>query len=520
MTGITTDSPAGQPAPPPENTERGGLDRTVLKGMAWTGGSRWLAQILSWLSTMVVARILTPDDYGIVSMAVVIVSLMGPLGDWGIGTAIVQRPGLSERSYAQLGGLVMLFGLAVSVLTAATAGLMAYLFRQPAVRGVLLVYAFTLFVAAARVLSASLLRRELRFDTLARLAALEAFTSVAVVLLMALLGLGYWALVGGYAISTAVGTVATVLRRPHRVALPRDRALIKDVLTFGTHLTAANFAGLVYNKADFAVVGRLLGSTALGAYTLGWQFASVPVERISYIFSDVLWPVFAKIQDDHKALTRYVLRMSEGLALVIFPITAGLALVADDFVAVALGPKWGAAVLPLRILSFYAGVRSLNLLMGSVLYGKGLMKVALHLQLRAVFMLVPLFYIGARWWGLGGVATAWVVGLPIATVIPAYRIISRLIGFTLRDYFGALRSALEATLLMAAAVLAVNALLPASGHAVVLLTAQVLVGVVTYGLILRVRHWDRIRAFWGLVGELRRTRRPARPVAPAPVPPV
>jgi O-antigen/teichoic acid export membrane protein len=512
MTETTAGSTAGQAV---ETGEPGGLDRTLLRGMAWTGGSRWLAQLLSWLSTMVVARILTPDDYGIVSMAVVIVSLMGPLGDWGIGTAIVQRPGLSERSYAQLGGLVLLFGLAVSLLTAATAGLMAHLFRQPAVRGVLVVYAATLFVAAARVLSASLLRRELRFDTLARLGALEAFTSVIVVLIMALMGLGYWALVGGYTISTVVGTVATVLKRPHRVAVPRDRALIKDILAFGTNLTGANFAGLVYNKADFAVVGRVLGSKALGAYTLGWQFASVPVERISYIFSDVLWPVFAKIQDDHKSLTRYVLRMSEGLAIVIFPITAGLALVADDFVAVALGPKWGAAVLPLRILSFYAGVRSLNLLMGAVLYGKGLMKVALHLQLRAVFVLVPMFYVGARWIGLGGVATAWVVGLPIATVIPAYRIVSRLIGFTLRDYFASLRSALEATLLMAATVLVVSTILPTSWHPAALLTTKVLVGVVTYALAMRLRHWDRIRAFWGIVAELRHSRHRSPGTPPA-----
>jgi PST family polysaccharide transporter len=517
VTGVDTIDPheqhPGIPSSPTgaavaDDAERRRLDHSLLHGIAWTGGARWIGQILSWLSTFVVARILTPADYGIVSMAVVVSSLVGPMAEFGIGTAIVQRRRLTEDDIAQLGGWLALFGVGASCLIVALAGWVSHLFKEPAVRGVLTVYGAVLLVSALRAFPVSLLLRDLRFKTVAQINAIEAVTSIGTVLALAVSGLGYWALVGGYSAGQlASATAAWIVRRP-TLRRPRNAALAKDILTFGFRLTGAKLAGLTYSQADFAVVGRVLGSALLGAYTLGWQLASMPVERIGWILTDVASPLFASIQHDHKALSRYVLRMSEGLALITFPLTIGLALVADHFVAVALGPKWANAVLPLRILSCYAGFRSLDTLIKAVLISTGRVDRLMRYSLQAVVVLIPLFYLGARYMGLGGVAAAWVVGLPVAAVIPAFRTVAAQLGFTFREYVVAIRSAIEATVTMALVVLAVRVLLPADWHPLPLLLAEVTAGAATYFAVLRTRHWDRMLAFWTLARALLSRRAP------------
>src|SRR5262249_17517307 len=137
----------------------------------------------------------------------------------------------------------------------------------------------------------------------------------------------------------------------HPVAWPRPFTTVRDAVHLGWHVVVARVAWYAYSNADFVVVGRMLGPDALGAYTVAWIIASIPVDRLTALVTQVAPPVLSAVQDDPAAVRRYVLSLVRGIAFVTFPAAAGLALVADEFSAVALGAQWQASSIPLRLLA-------------------------------------------------------------------------------------------------------------------------------------------------------------------------
>jgi O-antigen/teichoic acid export membrane protein len=210
----------------------------------------------------------------------------------------------------------------------------------------------------------------------------------------------------------------------------------------------------------------------------------------------VIPSVFASIQDDVPAMRRYCLGVTEGLAFVVLPLSAGLAITADDFVRVVLGERWEEAIGPLRLLAFYAGFRSLATVVSPILVAIGHARRNLHFTLLAIAVLPPLFYVGTRW-GPTGVAAAWLVGFPLVS-LPAYAFTLRTLTISAGDYFGALWPALSATGAMAVAVVIARL---ATGHLPLgaRFAIEVAVGTIAYGGVVLAVHLERIEAFRGLL---------------------
>jgi PST family polysaccharide transporter len=284
---------------------------------------------------------------------------------------------------------------------------------------------------------------------------------------------------------------------PHRISWPNDFHTIRDAVSYGAHVAAARVTWYVYSNADFAVVGRMLGTVALGAYTFGWTIANIPVEKVSAVLSRVTTGVFASAQYDAVAIRRYLLSLTEGLSILTFPIAAGLALVAREFVLVVLGDQWEPAIAPMAILVAYSGFRSITVLFGQVLVATGRARRNMHFSLIAAVTLPILFAIGAQW-GTAGVAFGWIIGFPLVFVPLAMRYTLREVGMSWREYGSSLWPAVSATLVMGLAVLGVRALLPvgdATSTMLLRLVVMTAVGVATYGAMLFGAHGARVRAF-------------------------
>lgn len=470
------------------------LDRSLAHGIAWTGGMKWLTQLVRWSSTLVVARLLTPSDYGLVGMAVLYLAFVQQLNEFGLSAAIVQRRGLEEDDLARLGGLSVLLGLFFFAVSAAASGLLAAFFGEPRLQPVLVVLSTTFVIRGVQVLPFALLTRELRFSRLAWIEAAEATSLALATLLLALLGYRYWSLVVSAVLSALVTALVSLRMRPHRLAIPRQLATLNRSLSFGGHVIMSRVAWYTYSNADFAIVGRVLGTAALGAYSFGWSLANIPVERVSVTAGRVTAAVFASVQDDMVAIRRYLLLLTEGIALLTFPATVGLALVADHFVAVVLGAKWAGAIVPLQILSLSAGLRSIDVLLPRILLATGRSKLTMWFSLIAAAVLPVLFYVGSRW-GTTGVAVAWIVGFPLVVLPTNFRYTFRLLDLAPRLYLRALWPAVSSSLLMATAVVAARLALPADATLPLRLSVEVAAGVLAYGSLLWFAHGRRIRAF-------------------------
>jgi len=210
------------------------------------------------------------------------------------------------------------------------------------------------------------------------------------------------------AVVGATSATLLILRnRRHPFAWPKFAAL-KHTLRFSWHILVNSVAWYSYSNSDFLVAGRLLGEAALGAYSIAWNIAKLPTQRISNLVTRVLPAYFSKAQEDEAALRQYVLRITEGLLLLTLPASLGLSLLADELVLVALGPKWINAVLPLRILALYIAVRSITSLLSPLLNVRRESRFVMWNNIAAALYFPAGFYIGSHW-GIVGIALMWLL---------------------------------------------------------------------------------------------------------------
>lgn len=493
-----------EPSRRPGPGETGGLDRSLARGIVWIGGVRWLTMLGSWAATLVVARLVTPTDYGLFAMAMVYIGFVELVNELGLNVALVQRRELSEEHIAQLGGLAVLVGISVCALSISVSGLVAGFFGEPVVGRMIGVLSVSFVARSVQVVPRALLARALDFRRLAWISAVEAWSWSAVALAGAAVGLGPWAFVTGVVVSGGIGTVVLLRWRPHRIAWPRDLPAIAGVTGLGWLVVIAQVCWFIYDHADLTLVGRSLGKAALGGYAKASDIADVPVDRISTLVGQVTPGVFAAAQSDAVILRRYLLGLSEGLALVTFPMSLGLALVADVFVLAVLGEGWRAAIIPLQLLGLLGGLRSILHLLPQMLIATGHAKLNAQCNVIMAVGLTVALSLGTHW-GLTGVSVAWLVGYPLFAIPTFFRRTLRILDISAREYLRILWPATSAAAGVAVAVLALRALTPPTWSPQVRLLLYVGAGAATYLGILFTAHGSRMKLASAAVLALSRT---------------
>jgi PST family polysaccharide transporter len=466
-------------------------DRALVHGIAWSAGSKWLTQIVSWGSTIVVARILSPNDYGLVGMAALYLGLVALISEFGIGTAIVTLRDLSDDAIAQLNTVSLLVGATIFVVSCGAAEPLAHFFRTPALVPVVLTLSVSFIVGAFKSVPNAILQRAFDFRTLATIDATRALFAAVLAVTLASLGFHYWSLVLSEVLGVALATIFTIVKAPRRFAAPR-MATIATAITFSRQILVGRISWFVYSNADFLVAGRVLGQAALGAYDFAWTLTNIPVEKLTSLVSNVAPTVFASVQSDDKALERSVLSVTEGIAFVAFPVSIGLALVSGDLIYGVFGAKWANAILPLRLLGIYTALRSVMPIVPTALAVRGKTRFLMYNGFVSAIIFPLAFYWASRY-GTAGIAGVWVILYPISCLSLLY-MLCRVVT-TWRAYWRALRNAAICTVLMAACVFASGRMVASMDSALARLAIQVAVGVAVYAGTVFTLFADRVSAF-------------------------
>jgi len=476
------------------------LTRAFAGGIAWTAAARWSAQAISWGATLVVARFLSPADYGLVAMATVFIGLVAIVNEFGVGMTVVTLRDLSDEQVAQLHGLALGVGLINGVLSIALAPLVARFFGRPELVSIVSLLGVTFVAAGLRTVPTAMLRRSFRYRTLAAIESTQAVVAATVALAGALVGAGHWALVVSQLAAALVWTTGAAAAAPLRFAWPRRRVL-GDALDFTRHQFTGSVAWYCYSSADFVVAGRMLGALELGAYSLAWTFARIVPERLANVVIGVAPTFLAAVRDELPVLRRWIYTLTEAMALVAFPMLIGIALTAPDLVHIAVGDRWQDAVMPLRLLALYGAFDTVLQLVTRGLVAAGDVRFTARLGMLLAAVMPMAFFVSVRW-GATGIAVAWL------TVAPPFRLAllqraRRRIGLDARDYGRALWPALSAAAIMTVAVLAARVAMSLQG--VVLRTVvEVTAGATAYGLAVWYCHPASIRRWLSRLQIIRR----------------
>jgi len=470
------------------------MDRSLVRSVAWNVAGDWGSQCFTWGAFLIVTRLLTPADFGMASMAFVVLPVLQYLAGFGIPRTIVVLRHLTDDQIAQLNTLAVLQGIIFFGIAAALAKPIALLFRMQ-LAPVLIVVSASLVVAGTQAISVGLLGRDLRFKTLSLYGALTALVSALLTLLFAWLGWGYWSLILGNLLAGTFQSVLLIRTRPHRYAIPR-LSVVHEPLRFGGHLMVSSIITTFSRNLDDLIAGRQLGATALGIYGIAWSLANVPLEKVTTMVTTVIPGYLAAVQTDLAAVRRYLRNLTEGVALLTFPACVGLALVAREFVPIVLGSKWHDAIAPLQILAAYAAFRSIVALLPKVLTAMGNPRFVMWNDLATLIVMGSAFYVGSRW-GVAGIAWAWFFAYP-PVVIPLYRKTFATIEMQVGEYLECIRPALEGTLVMIVGVLTIGRILgPAPLFA--RLVVEVGTGGALYSGTLFLRHQKRMARFGQVV---------------------
>jgi|1185.fasta_scaffold00033_6 O-antigen/teichoic acid export membrane protein len=469
------------------------LDRALIQGIAWTGALKWGSQIVSWTATLIVARLLSPRDYGLLAMATLYLGFVSVLSEFGVGAAVVVLRDLAEEQIAQINTLSVLFGIAAFAISCALAFPLGIFFNSSELPAVVIVLSVSFIILSFRSVPYSLLQNDLRFKLLALLDGAQTAISACSMIALAFLGFRYWTLVVGSLLAAVLSTAFTLAVRRYPFAWPRFRSL-RHAITFSWHIVAARVLFFAYSSADIFVGGKVLGNVAIGAYSFAAGLATMLPEKVTSLLGCVTPAIFATVQTDAAALRRYVLSLSEGIALITFPATLGIAMVAEDFVLAALGEKWRVIIGPLRILAAYAGLRSLTPLIGQVLNHVGETRYAMRVQMVAI-VLFPLAFYEASRWGAIGLALGWVVMHPLVS-LPVYWRAFQKIELPARQYLNALAPALSASAVMLLAIWISRGLIPGDWPRLTHLALLITIGALAYLMALITFHRERVRVFY------------------------
>ncbi len=333
-------------------TGKRGLARQAVGNMAWVAWGTGAVSLLRILVLVVLTRLLSPADFGLVSAALVVISFSLNFAQLGLGPALVQRPDLQPRHVSAAFYASVVFGFLVAAIIWLSAPLIAQFFRMEHLTPVVRVLALVFPIAGLATVPDSLLQRDLRFRFLANREIVAYAVGYGVVGVgLALLGWGVWALALAQLTQVLVRTVILLRWTPSLVpARPTWQSFV-ELMDYGVGQSMSRVGIILANQGDNLVIGRWLGAVPLGTYSRAYQLMAVPAGLLGDVLDKVLFPTMAKVQDDPRRLAAAFLRGTALLALVTLPIGVVAAVLAPELVTVVFGSRWTGLVAPFQVLA-------------------------------------------------------------------------------------------------------------------------------------------------------------------------
>lgn len=450
----------------------------ALFGMVWSVVSQIGRQGILLISSIVLARLLTPHDFGLVATVLIFVNFAMIIADQGFGAALIQRPEVTEEQLSSIYWVNVAMGILLTALFLWGAPLVAVAFHEDSLAPLIRAIAWIFVINSLSSVHKTLLTRQLAFKTIAKVEVIAAWAGGAASIILAWRGWGAWSIT----IQSIVEIVAGVLIL-WCVSDWRPRAVfrwtaVRGLAGFSTNHLLGNVSNYWVRNVDNVLVGYVLGQGPLGIYTRAYSVMLFPLSRISRVLSRVMFPSLALIQDDRARVRALFLRVTRVIALMTFPIMLGVAATAGNFTAVVFGQQWGEMVPVLRILAVVGMVQSVTSLIVNIYLSQNHTSLRLRVVLPIQAVQVLGIIIGLKW-GILGVSIGYAVA-SLATAPIECHYAGGLIGMSVRDFALNLRGIFLCAATMALIVAWMGALFPSGVGVFARFGLQVLVGAAVY----------------------------------------
>jgi O-antigen/teichoic acid export membrane protein len=386
-------------------------EKTIRGGVA-----RMAAQVANFVlrigSLMVLARMLSPRDFGLVGMVTAFTGVLNLFRDFGLSTATVQRAEVSEDQISTLFWINLLVGSVLAVLAVALAPAVAAFYHEPRLLWITAVLATSFLFNAAGVQHSAIVQRQMRFTALAVINTVSLIVSTAIAIAMAEFGYGYWALVAMTIAGPLVSTVGLWMAVKWMPGLPRRRVGLRSMMRFGGTITLNGAVMYVAYNLEKVLLGRFWGAEAIGVYGRAYQLVNIPTDNLNSAVGEVAFSALSRVQDDPPRLKSYFLKGYSLVLALTLPITIVCAIFAREAISVLLGPKWTEAVPIFRLLAPTILIFAMINPFSWLLFAIGKVGRSLKIALVIAPLVIAGYVIGLRY-GPKGVALGYSVAMAL-----------------------------------------------------------------------------------------------------------
>ena len=471
------------------------LGQAVRSGATWTFIGQYTSTGLSLVAGIVLARHLEITDFGIVATARIAWEMIRMLGAAGINAKLIQQPTEVERYATASFWLNLCVATTVMLLAFATAPFAAHFFKSPQAAPIIQILGISFLLSSLGNIHSALLTKELEFRKLNLVEIASSLATSSASVLMALNGWGVWSLVLPELLASPLRVLGFWLAKPWRPRLQLELALWKDIFHYGKFFVGMTVLRYLNINGDYVIIGRTLGTAALGVYSFAYNLANWPMQNIVWTLTRVTFPAFSKLQNDFPTMREFFLTIVNVISLVVFPCFLGLICVADLLIPFIYGEKWHVAVLPLQIIVGFMLIRSIVSPSGQILKALGKPNKEFYFNAAQLLPVLGSIYLGSHF-GIVGVAIA------MATSVGSFALVFLWITTSeieLPLWKVALRvmPAAVCALLMCAGVLGLRQWLGTQAlHPVLELLSSAAVGCVLYLVLLRVFFPQEASKLW------------------------
>ncbi|MFX0206074.1 MAG: MOP flippase family protein [Candidatus Hodarchaeota archaeon] len=435
------------------------LRAQAVSSVKWSGISMGVVTVLHFATLAILARLLEPSDFGLMGMIMVVIGFAQAFPDMGLSNAIIQRQNVARTHLSSFFWINVLSGIALFIGIVLIRPIAVIYFRQPSLSNYLTFAAFIFLIAPAGQVFRTLLRKELQFKILSKIE-IEGMVVYSVSAIgLAVAKFGILSLIFGQLIRSLF-TVCILFLTFRKTWLPRVHFSVKEIksyLSFGAFQMGERMLNYLSANIDYIIIGRFLGPTALGFYTLAYQIVTFPLNKINPTITKVTFPAFSKIQNDNSRMRRGYCKVINYITMLTFPMLTGMLVVAPEFIRLVYGAKWIPSIIIVQILCIVGAFKSLGNPAGSVLLAKGRADIGFYWNVFAVIMVSIAVLVGVNW-GIVGVAFA-ILTLQVPFFIILHPIVNRLIKLKFSQYFKAIQSPFLCSAIMLAGILSLKMIL-------------------------------------------------------------
>lgn len=475
------------------------LKQQTISGVGWSTIAKFSEEGIRAIVMIVLARLLSPDAFGLIGMIMVFTGFVNVFKDAGFGPALIQTEEVTGLQLSSVFWVTIVLGLTLTILLIGIAPLIAIFYDNPTLEPLTTLFAFNFFIQGFAIVQRSLLKRKMNFKRLAIAQISAALIGGVIAVVMAVYGFGVWSLVTRRLV-TSFGLVGTLwIISDWKPSFKFSWGSVKELLGFSGNLTGFKALNYWVRKVDDLLVGRFLGSQALGLYTRAYQIMLFPLNRVSRVIGKVMFPALTKIKDDKVRTKQAYLKSISLIAFVTFPLMLGLLVTTDHLVLAVLGNQWKGTIILLRLLSVVGMSQSIGTTTGWIYQAQGRTDWMFRWGIFSGIVVISSYVIGLRW-GLIGITVAIVLRHPPMAYLN-FTIPGRLIGMTFADVARAVSGVFSCSAAMAGTVWMIGLVVPEGFSHWAYLGIQVPAGVTLYYLLVNVFKIQPFNEFVGVIKE-------------------